>query len=168
MHLKVDKNKLLFILLPIVVAVWPLWLALAALPGAKQNWQGDIKKLSAARDLMSAIIVLDPDRLQNVDAKGRLEKFEYPVAVNKIASACSISPANYKVNVLTDVRPTSGQASQNAIVSIEKVSVRTAVEFVSLGELRYYPNLKCIQLSLKKTRDQKDSWEVDLTFTHYE
>jgi hypothetical protein len=168
MRLKTNKKQISLLLLPVVVGIWPLWLVLVALPGAKQGWEDDIKKLSAARDLMRTIIALDQDRLQNVDAKGKLEKFEYPVAINKIASACNISPANYKVNILTDVKPTSGQASQNAIISMDKVSVRTAVEFISLGELRYYPNLKCVQLTLKKMRDQRDSWEVDLTFTHYE
>jgi hypothetical protein len=168
MRLNFDKKRLLFVLLPLVAACWPVWLASVAMPGAQRGWQEDIKKRDTARDLVKTIIGLDPDRLQNVDAKGKLEKFEYPIAVNRIASACNISPASYKVNVLTDVKPTAGQASQNAIVIISKVPVKTAVEFVSMGETRYYPNLKCIQLTFKKLRDQKDSWDVDLTFTHYE
>jgi len=168
MPLKIDKNRILFVLLPAVVAIWPLWLFFAALPAADKGWEDDLKKRDTARELIKTIITLDPDRLQSVDEKGNVEKFEYPVAVNKIASMCGISPADYKVNVLADVRPTSGQATQNAMVSIDNVSVKTAAEFVSLGELRYYPNLKCTALTLKKIRNQKDLWELDLTFTRYE
>lgn len=165
---RIVKHRILFILLPAVVAVWPLWLVFAALPAAKQGWQNDYDKRSAARETIRSIFALDPDRLQNVDETGKLEKFEYPVAVNKIASSCGIGAADYKLNVLAKVKPTSGQATQSAMVSINRVSVRTAAEFVSLAEMRYYPNLKCTQLTLKKVRDQKDLWEVDLTFTHYE
>jgi hypothetical protein len=168
MPLKLAKPRILFILMPAVAAIWPLWLAFVALPGARMGWDSDKEKISAARATIWNIFELDPDRLQNLDPTGKLEKFEYPVVVNKIALASGISPTAYKVNVLANVRPSSGQASQNAMVSISGVSVKTAAEFVSLGEMRYYPNLKCTQLSLKKIRDKKDLWEVDLTFTHYE
>jgi hypothetical protein len=168
MRLKIDKKRIVFIVLPFVAALWPMWLAFAALPRAQQGWQDDVRKRDAGRALISNILTLDPDRLQNVDAHGRLVKFEYPVAINKLATSCGISPADYKMNVLTDVKPSSGQASQNAMVSINKVSVRTAAEFASLGEQNYYPNLKCVQLTLKKIRDQKDLWELDVTFTHFE
>jgi hypothetical protein len=165
---KIDKKRIVFILLPFVMAIWPLWLAFAALPRAQRGWQDDVRKCDAARDTIRSIITIDPDRLQNVDQSGKLVKFEYPVAVNKLATICGISPADYKINVLTDVKPSSGQASQNAIVSVNKVSIRTAAEFISVGEQTYYPNLKCVTLNLKKIREQKDIWEMDMTFTHFE
>jgi hypothetical protein len=168
MRQRIDRKRIVFILLPFVIAIWPLWLAFAALPSAQQGWQDDVRKCDISREIIRNIITIDPDRLQNVDVTGKLVKFEYPVAVNKLATICGISPADYKINVLTDVKPSSGQASQNAIVSVNKVSIRTAAEFISVGEQTYYPNLKCVQLSLKKIRDQKDIWEMDMTFTHFE
>jgi hypothetical protein len=168
MRLKISKDRLLFVLLPVIVAIWPLWLAFVSLPRVERGWIDDDKKVTAARDNVRSIIRIDPDRLAAIDASGKPEKFEYPVAVNKIASMCNISPASYKITVMPDVKPASGQASQNAVVSIDKVSIKTATEFVALGETRYNPNLKCTQFTLKKIRDQKDLWDLDLTFTHYE
>jgi hypothetical protein len=168
MRQKISKERLLFLIVPIVVAVWPLWLTFSALPAASKGWDSDVKKIDDARNLITEIMRLDPDRLQNVDAKGALVKFEYPVAVNKVASACNVSPSAYKINVLPAVKPSTGQASQDAIVTIDKVSVTTATEFVSLAEQRYNPNLRCIQLGFKRIRDQKDLWEIDLTFRHFE
>ncbi|HSV27771.1 MAG TPA: hypothetical protein VLH60_07745 [Sedimentisphaerales bacterium] len=168
MPVKIDKQRILFILLPACIAIWPLWLAFAALPAAKQDWENDSKKLATAREVARNILTLDPDRLQNVDAAGRRERFEYPFAINRIASISGISPANYRLTVLANVRPTTGQATQNAMVTLSRVPIQTAAEFVSIGEMQYYPNLKCVQLNLTRIRDQRNLWEVNLTFTHYE
>jgi hypothetical protein len=168
MRPRIDRKRIVLILLPFVIAIWPMWLAFVALPRAERAWQDDLRRRDNARKIISDILTIDPDRLLNVDAEGKLVKFEYPVAVNKLATACGVSPADYKINVLTDVKPSSGQASQNAMVSINKVSIKTAAQFISMGEQTYYPNLKCIQLNLKKVREQKDLWEMDLTFTHFE
>jgi hypothetical protein len=168
MRQRINKKRILYIVAPVVIAIWPLWLGFAALPRAQRAWQDDVVRRDKAGGIIKDIIALDPDRLQNIDAKGNLVKFEYPIAVNKLASACGISPADYKINVLTDVRPSSGQASQNAMVSVNKISVKTAAEFVSLAEQNYYPNLKCVQLSLKKVRDQRDAWQMETTFTHFD
>lgn len=161
------KNPTLYyILVPIVVALWPLFVWGVYLPNAKRSLKNERAEYSKAQNIMLEILALDPDRLEFIDANSAPAEFAYVSAVAKVAGFCGIPSANYKVSSGPIIKR-QGKKSQTATVSLKDVGIVKFAKFLSTIQLRW-ADLECVQLKkLKKKAGFPDRWDVDLEFKYY-
>jgi len=155
-----------YIVIPLVIALWPLLVWSVYLPRAKRNLNDEINDYKKSRALMLEILSLDPDRLELVDSKNEAEEFDYARAVERVATLCRIPSTQYKLS--SGIRIKSGeQVSQNANVILKDVSITKIARFLSTIQLRW-PDLQCVQIKkLKKKPGLPDTWDADLEFKYY-
>jgi len=160
------KNPTLYyILVPIMVALWPLLVWGVYLPNAKRSLKREKAEYGEAQTKMLEILILDPDRLEFTDTNRAPAKFAYVSAVAKVASFCEIPSANYKVSS-GPIITRQGKKSQTATVSLKDVSITEFAKFLSTIQLRW-EDLECVQLKkLKKKEGFPDRWDVDLEFKY--
>ncbi len=156
---------LYYILVPIVVALWPLLIRGVYLPQVQHSWQTEKAQYTKAQNIMSEILAIDPDRLDFADSENATAEFDYAVAVEKIADLCGIKPANYRLSS-GRITTSSGQRSQSAKVVLKQVDIAKFARFLSTIQLRW-ANLQCAQLKLTKKKGLPDTWNVDLDFKYY-
>lgn len=161
------KNPTLYyILVPIMVALWPLLVWGVYLPNAKRSLKNEKAEYGEAQTKMLEILILNPDRLEFTDTNSAPAKFAYVSAVAKVASFCEIPSANYKVSS-GPIIIRQGKKSQTATVSLKDVDVTKFAKFLSTIQLRW-EDLECVQLKkLKKKEGFPDRWDVDLEFKYY-
>ena len=161
------KNPTLYyILVPVMVALWPLLVWGVYLPNAERSLKSEMDQYSDANVIMLEILTLDPGRLEFTDANGAPAEFAYVSAVATIAGFCEISSANYKVSSGPIIKR-QGKKSQTATVSLKDVSITKFAKFLSTIQLRW-AELECVQLKkLKKKAGFPDRWDVDLEFKYY-
>ena len=162
------KNPILYyILVPIVAALWPLFVGTASLPDAERSWNLEKAQYNKAQKIISEILTYDPDRLELADLESRYigTEFDYASAVEKIASLCGIPSTSYKLSsgiIITS----GGQKSQSAKVVLKQVDLAKFAKFLSTIQLRW-ASLQCSQLKLTKKKGLPDKWDVDLDFKYY-
>ena len=160
------KNPILYyILAPISVALWPLFIWGIYLPDAEDNWQAEKTQYNKAQKIMAEIITLDPGRLEFADAKNIAAEFDYAIAVERIASLCRIPSSNYNISS-KPIRTSGGQKSQSAMVVLKQVDITKFARFISTIQLRW-ANLQCEKVTLAKKKGLPDTWKVDLDFKYY-
>ncbi len=156
---------LYYVLIPVIVSLWSLFMWGIYLPAAEHKWQAERAQYSKAQKIISEILVLDPERLEFADAKIASAEFDYAFAVEKTASLCKIQSTNYKLS--SGVIITSGgQRSQNAKVTLKQVDITKFAKFLSTIQLRW-ANLQCTKVKLTKKKGLRDAWDVDLDFKYY-
>jgi hypothetical protein len=163
---EIYKNpNLYYILVPIVVALWPLFVWGVYLPNAERSLKREKGEYSEAQNKMLEILALDPDRLEFTDANSAPAEFAYVSAVAKVAGSCRIPSANYKVSSGPIIKK-QGKRSQAATVSLKDVDIAKFAKFLSTIQLRW-ADLQCTQLrKLKKKEGFPDRWDVDLEFKY--
>ena len=160
------KNPIFYyILIPCVLALWPLLVWGFYIPKTESIWNANKAKYVDAEKLITEILTLDPDRLQFSDPKVANKEFDYTIAVEKVASICGIESNNYKISsgmIITS----SGQKNQSAKVVLKEVDITQFAKFLSTIQFRW-PNLQCEKVKLTKKKGQTDAWAVDLDFKYY-
>jgi hypothetical protein len=154
-----------YILVPIVVILWPLLVWAVYLPGAERSWKQERDEYKKAQEKMMEILTLDPDRLAFVDPNNSPAEFSYANAVDRVATLCRIPAANYKLSsgiIIT----TGGQKSQSAKVTLKDVDIARFANFMSTVQLRW-AKLQCTQVKLTKKKALRDMWDVDMDFKYY-
>lgn len=160
------KNPVLYyVLVPVVIALWPLSIWGVYLSEAENTWKDEKAKYIEAQLIIEEILHLDPDRMDFAEAGKDAKEFDYAVVVEQVASLCRIVPENYK---LSSGLPTtsSGQKSQSAKVDLIDVDIKRFADFFSAIQLRW-ANLQCTKLTLTKKKDAPDKWDVDLRFKYF-
>ncbi|UCG57268.1 MAG: hypothetical protein JSU70_20675 [Phycisphaerales bacterium] len=154
-----------YILVPVVIALWPILVWALYLPRAQEGFEKEHAGYYEAERVMMDILALDPDRLEFADANNAAAEFDYAKAVQAVASLCSIKPDNYKFNSGM-VMTSAGRKSQSAKVSLKSVGVKTFARFLSTIQLRW-ADLQCTKVKLTKKKGLPDAWDVDLDFKYY-
>ena len=163
---QIYKNPTLYyILVPVIVALWPLFIWGVYLPAARHNWQVERAQYSDANSIIGEILALDPDRLEFADSQKTAAEFDYASAVERIASSCGIPPTSYRLSSGI-IMVSEGQKSQSAKVGLKQVDVTKFAKFLSTLQLRW-ANLQCAQVKLTKKKGLPDIWDVDLDFKYY-
>ena len=161
------KNPILYyVLVPVLVALWPLLVWAVYLPNAQKSVTEHINQYQKAEPIMMQILTLDPDRLEFVDANDDAPQFSW-TAVDQIANRCKIPES--KCDLRSGMIITSNkQKNQSATVNLHEVSITEFAEFLSTIQLRW-GNLQCerVKLSRKENMPDKDLWDVDITFKYY-
>jgi len=163
---QIYKNPTLYyILVPVIVALWPLLIWGVYSPAAGHNWEVEQSQYGEAQSIMKEILALDPDRLKFVDSNNTAAEFDYASAIERTADFCKIPPTNYKLSsgiIITS----GGQKSQSAKVGLKQVDITKFAKFLSTLQLRW-ANLQCAQVKLTKKKGLPDTWDVDLDFKYY-
>jgi hypothetical protein len=160
------KNPILYyILVPIMVVLWPLLVWAVYLPDAEENWQDDKDQYNEAQKIIEEILNIDPDRLAFVDSKTSAAEFDYANVVDRVATSCKISSTNYELSA-KPARTSKGQKTQSCHVELKQVDITRFARFLSTIQLRW-ANLQCENVTLTKGKDRPDTWKVDLDFKYY-
>ncbi|HUT28470.1 MAG TPA: hypothetical protein VMX13_01665 [Sedimentisphaerales bacterium] len=156
---------LYYILVPVVVAVWPLLVWGVYLPNADDKWDDDSKQYTEALKTIEKILELDEGRLEFADSQKTAEQFEYAIAVDRVTRSCGISSKDYELSS-KPIRTSRGQKIQSCHVVLKQVDITSLARFLSTLQLRW-PKLQCEILKLTKIKGLRDAWKVDLDFTYY-
>jgi len=160
------KNPILYyILVPCIVALWPLLVWAVYLPAAKRDYEQKEAQYIEAKATIKAILERDPTRLELADPNKNADEFDYDTAVSDVARRCRISAANCTVS-MKPARTSSGKESQSAIVVLKQVDIATFADFLSRIQLRW-ADLQCEDVTLTKEKGLADAWKVDLDFKYY-
>ena len=160
------KNPALYyILVPVIVALWPLLVWAVHLPNSEKNLDNDINQYEKAQQRIASILTLDPDRLDLADAKTGAVEFDYVNEVYRIAVQSGISQANCKINSGIIIK-TREQKSRSAKVAFKDVDIVKFAKFLSSIQLRW-ANLQCTKVKLTKKKGLPDTWDFDLDFKYY-
>lgn len=159
------KNPMFYyVLVPIIVGVWPLLVWSMHLPKAEKALEDDKRLYGEAEVAIIEIREKDPDRLKIVEETKSLGKFAYADAVDRVANLCRIPSGNYTLNSGNIV--TSGKKeSQQARVSLAGVSIVQAARFLSTIQMMWV-NLSCERVRLTKKAGMPDQWDMDMTFQY--
>jgi len=160
------KNPILYyIVTPVIVILWPLFVWAIYLPAAEKgviDQQAQYRKAEAA---MMEILTLDPDRREFADSNNVGAEFNYADAIDNVARSCGIPPSKYKLSSGT-LQTTSGQKNQFASVSLKQIDIKSFAEFLDKIQFRW-ANLQCNRVKLTKKPGLPDMWDVDIEFKYY-
>jgi len=160
------KNRiLLYTLIPVLAALWPIWLSTISIPATGDYWTYNKKQYIDSQKLFNQILGLDPDRLELAENGKKTQQFSYAQAVEHAAKSCGISPANYTLSSGVPMK-VGGQDVQSADVTLKKLDIGRFAKFLDTIQLRW-PNLQCSQLKLTKIKGEKNSWKCNLKFKYY-
>ncbi len=162
----VYKNPILYyVLVPVVVALWPLLVGTVYTPRAQEMWQDGKKQYIRAEKTIDEILALDPGRLDSADPNKNGTKFDYTYEVDRFAGMFRISSSDYTMSSLP-VMVSGGQKSQGAKVVLKEVRIATFAQFLSAIQLRW-ANLQCTRITLTPKKGVADMWKVDMDFKYY-
>jgi hypothetical protein len=162
---EIYKNPLFYyVLVPVLVALWPLLVWAVYLPNADRSWEQDVEQYQKAVGTIEEILKLNPERLDTAGARTGDDQFEYAVAIDKIARLCQISYGDYELSSKPP-RKSKGRKTQSCHVILKQVDITSLAKFVSTLQLSW-PKLRCDQLKLAKVKGLKDAWKVDLDFMY--
>jgi len=157
-----------YVLVPLLLAVWPLWLFVFGLPGAKDNYRKEVQDYNEAEKLIGQILgELDPQRLDYAKAKKATDQFDYVTAIDQVTRFCGIAPNNYKLSSGSVRAMKGGQKGQDAAVAIDKIDIERFAKFLSVIRMRWV-NLQCTNITLAKLKGEKDAWKADVRFMYYQ
>ncbi len=162
------KPVFYYILVPLVVAVWPLLVWGLYLPRAREALSSELKSAKRGQAMALEILQLDPGRLNFAgDPNKAGEEFSYATAVNKVAGLCGIPASKYKLHTGPIIKK-GKQRTQDAHLTLDKVSIVSFAKFLSLIQLRWN-NLQCDTVKLNKVevKGEPDLWTIDIDFKYY-
>ena len=160
------KNPTLYyILVPVVLALWPLIIGGIYSQEAKRNLNKEKNNYKVARSKVAEILTLDGGRLDFSDPKTGASEFDYVDAVDKVADLCKIPETNYQLSS-KPISTREGQKSQNCYVVLKDVKIATFGDFLSTIQLRW-ARLRCVDVRLTRKKGLPDTWRADLNFKYY-
>jgi hypothetical protein len=160
------KNPILYyIVTPVIVVLWPLFVRAIYLPAAEKgvrNQQAQYRKAEAA---MMEILTLDPDRREFADANNISAEFNYADAIDNVARSCGILPDKYKLSSGMRIK-SRDRENQSASVNLKQIDIKRFAEFLDKIQFRW-ANLQCNRVKLTKKKGLPDMWDVDIEFKYY-
>lgn len=160
------RNPILYyVLIPVLIGLWPLLVWAVYLPAAKQNVEADCQYMQKAVADINEILVIDPSRTDPDNPNRVTGEFAYGKAVDRVANLCAISA---KDNTVTAGLPITvgGKKRQDATVKLQDVSIVQVAKFLSTIQSTWV-NLQCDQIKLTKRKGMPDKWDVDCRFIYY-
>ena len=162
------KNPIMYyIVIPVLVGLWPLLIWAVYLPAVQEEIEEQITEYGKAEQVMIGILTLDPERLEFAEPNEAATEFSYTGVSRKVASLCGIPTSSCKIHsgIIVETRD---RRSQTANVDLNQVDIKKFAEFLSMIQLRW-ANLQCesVKLTRKDNMPSKDVWDADLKFKYY-
>ncbi len=156
-----------YVLVPIVIGLWPVWLFVMGIPGSEKGLQKGINDYNEARKLIGEILDLDPQRLDYAKTKKTGEAFDYTTAIDQVTRLCKISPSGYRISSSPIRKTKGGQSNQDASMTIDKIDIEKFSKFLSVMHMRW-SSLQCTNITLAKIKGEKNAWKADVRFIYYD
>jgi len=163
---EVYKNPMLYyLLIPVLVGLWPLLVWGVYLPRAGQSREIEGGLCVEGQARVIDILQLDPDRTI-VQTKGQIvAPFDYGSAVTRVANLCKIPPSNYPFTIQR-LMISGGKKRQDARVELKSVGIVQAAKFLWTIQ-SMWATLQCEDIKLTKNKGTPDQWNVDFRFIYY-
>jgi len=161
------KNPVFYyILVPALLAIWPLSIAFYYLPNTKKSYEEE-KKLyeEEAEPLMFDILELDQDRKLDDAPKDTGREFDFATAFALITSSAGITVNNYTFNTRAPITK-EGRKIQTATIEIQKIEIQIFAEFLDKMQKRW-ANLECESINLDKLKGPPNEWKATVRFKYY-
>ncbi len=159
------KNPVLYyILIPALVAVWPILLWMHYLPAAEKDlakWKAYVPDVNS---VATEILRLDPDRIGSTPKA--VEPFDYMTAVNRAGIKCGLKTGTFGHTTGIKTKSSTGEESQTATVTLGDVTIVQACQFLSVLEMSW-PHLECTGVDLTQAKKVLDQWEAKLQFKYF-
>lgn len=159
------NTTLYYVLVPVMVGLWPLLVWAVYLPKAKSSWDKEKDKYNEGQVVIEEILQRAPDRLESTGSGQTIDKFEYAPAIAEVAGLAGISASNYHLTEGTP-RPSQGRTLQTCRVTLKQIDMKRFAEFLSTLQLRW-TDLECDRAEFTKKKGLPDAWKVDLDFKYY-
>lgn len=154
-----------YLLIPVLVALWPLLVWSVYLPRAQRSQADEQSLYFDGENCIDEIKTLDPDRLERVDPNQVFLEFSYGSAVDRVANLCKI-PASSWTSSAGNIIKSQNKKRQDAMVELTNVSIFQAAKFLWTMQVTW-ATLTCEKVKLSKKKGAPDQWDVDLSFTYY-
>lgn len=162
----IHKNSILiFLAVPVILAVWPALVTALYLPAAQVKLDNDIKDYNEANGMMLDILSLAPERTKTSEPNTEEVEFQYDQVVKKIADLCSISSDKYKLNTGTTISSKTSK-TQSASVRLTGVDITSFAKFLSMIQA-HWPKLMCNSVKLTKKEGNPDEWDIFIDFKYF-
>ena len=155
----------IYIIIPVLVAIWPVLVFAVYLPNAQKKLEKDISTYAEANNTMLDILTLAPERIESIDPNEEKVEFSYVHVIEKVAKDCDIDPSKYSVGT-TDVSDTKAGKSQSANLKLSDIDITSFAKFLSVIQSRW-PKLVCESVKLTKKKDMPDVWNITVKFQYY-
>ncbi len=164
---EVYKNPVLYyLLIPVLVALWPLLVWGVYLPRAEDSRETEVGLCVEGQTRAVEILFLDPDRLNPPGGKGPITTpFDYGSAVTRAANLCQIPPNSCPLSS-TDTMVSGGKKRQDARVELKSVGIVQAAKFLWTMQ-SMWATLQCEDVKLTKKKGTPNQWDVDFRFVYY-
>jgi hypothetical protein len=160
------KNPMFYyVLIPVLLLFWPLFVWGVYLPRTEQKWENEKKYYEKSKDFIDDILTIDKERLEFSDSQNNGEEFDYAVAIDRIARKCGIPASKYSISS-KPARISGGQKTQSAMVVLRDVSISDFSHFLSTVTIRW-ANLQCERVKISRKKGLDDIWKVDLDLKYY-
>jgi len=160
------KNPILYyLLIPVLVALWPLLVWGVYLP--RNQHQRDVEQslLVEAQTHIVDILLLVPDLLILHETEAVTEEFSFGRTTDRVANLCTI-PAGSCTYSGGGIMKVAGKKRQEGRVELANVNMLQAAKFLSTFQSTR-AGLTCEQAEFRKKKGMSDQWEVDFKFVYY-
>lgn len=154
-----------YLLIPVLVGIWPLLVRAVYLPRTESTLSTEEALYIEGQSRIIDILQIDPDRLNFVDANEVAAEFSYGSAVDRVANLCKIPASNCDFQAGNIMRA-GGKRRQDARVKLTNVGIVQAARFLSTIQSMWV-SLTCERVKLNKKKGMPDRWDVDLSFVYY-
>jgi len=160
------RNPMLYyLLIPVLVGVWPLLVLVFYLPRAEDSLKTEGRLCLDGQTCVIDILHIDPER-PTMGSKGAgTTEFSYGTAVDQAANLCKIPSLNCNLSA-SDVAVAEGKKRQDARVKLTSVDIVKAAKFLSNMQSMWV-TLQCQDVKLQKKKGMQDQWDVDFRFIYY-
>jgi hypothetical protein len=164
---EVYKNPMLYyLLIPVLVGMWPLLVWGVYLPRAEHSREVEGSLCVEGQTHVIDILRIDPDR-PNMLGKGQVTvDFSYGSAVDRVANLYGIPASSYDLNAGTVAVSSGGKKRQDARLKLTNVTIVQAAKFLSTIQ-SMWGLLTCESAKLTKKKGMPDQWDVDFRFLYY-
>ncbi len=162
---EVYKNPLLYyLLIPVLVGLWPLLVWGLYLPQAETNLKTEGSLCIEGQTQVIEILRIDPERLDPEVGRGKVE-FDFSSAGNQAANLCKI-PSSSCIIAAGTPSVSEGRKRQDARIKLTNVGIVQAAKFLSNMQSMWVA-LQCQDVKFQRKKGVPDQWDVDFRFIYH-
>ncbi len=153
-----------YIIIPVLIGLWPLVIWSISAPNVKDNISTRQTQFKDSQRKITEILKLDPEIMNYAKTKDGRAIFKYYDVISKTSTICQIPAKNCTLNTKGAIKSRKGK-SQSATVSLKDVDIVKFSRFVSMLQFRW-PDLKCDRIKLRKKKQAKNLWDIDMNLKY--
>ena len=154
------ERMLYYILVPVILLLWPVLVWFMYIPNTEANWQDAEKKYAESQKVMTDILKMDSARLDYGKSK-KTGQFDYSVALNIAAKRVGLPDTGYTFNSKPIRKKT-----QQCQVTVQQTDITRFAKFLSTLQFTW-ADLQCEKVTLTKKSGLPDAWKIVVSLRYY-